>query len=348
MFTISTFSRLGRKRFRPGVYYRLDEQFLREGDFSVELIGNSYLRGFTLVLNGHSLSEFIAGTGKPELLNPTGYDADVVSEKLKSKDLFTGSENYDELIVKKVGQGSWNELLKESQPKLVFDIGTKWVTSKTDVKALVAPREIVYQNAYPMLILSHWDVDHYHLLLACDDDTLKSFPVFIFRAELPNVTSQDFYLRFSRLNNAAMLGIRPRPAVRKQNNSVLEEISSSSSRLKLYNGTDSRLRNPSGMTITYQTAKIVVVFGADLHYRQLQNYILVLFNFPHDHYLIVPHHGGEAGTFTYNLLAAVKKDAIISADNVRHPFPRYVAALEHIKFTTYKLWIRQEYVLPLY
>jgi hypothetical protein len=68
----------------------------------------------------------------------------------------------------------------------------------------------------------------------------------------------------------------------------------------------------------------------NLDYDQISRYILPHLNYKHLHNLVVPHHGGNAGKYTYIIPKYVSvSTAIISVgvNHYKHPFPLNVKAL---------------------
>ncbi|MEO6621932.1 MAG: hypothetical protein ABIN80_24925 [Dyadobacter sp.] len=102
--------------------------------------------------------------------------------------------------VRNVKQGSWNEVCSEDRPVLIFDLGTCTNASKSEIAQLIESRTDIYESSKPVLILSHWDKDHYHCLLGMNESQLAThFRYFVCRDALPNLTSQNL---FNKIANA--------------------------------------------------------------------------------------------------------------------------------------------------
>jgi beta-lactamase superfamily II metal-dependent hydrolase len=215
----------------------------------------------------------------------------------------------------------------------------------------MAARDQAYQVAKPVILLSHWDVDHYHLLLEAEDATIKAFRRFIFRAHIPNQTSQRLYDRFTQLNPQALFPVDAESPGARRTSKKLKTIQVPGTPFKIYNGSEHYNRNVCGLMISFQTSKLVAVCAADFDYKQLQADVLKHFDYRHDHYLIVPHHGGNAGKVVYNLRAGTKKDAIISVGGINpyeHPFQYVIDKLEDMRFHVVNFKFRKvHYELPL-
>ena len=95
-------------------------------------------------------------------------------------------------------------------------------------------------------------------------------------------------------------------------------------------------RNISGIALSVKTAKGSMILPGDSHYRQISRDILSNMNYNHIHNLVVPHNGGNAGTYFYNPPTRVTfNKAIISvgANIYNHPFDSNINALRSSGFT---------------
>ena len=236
------------------------------------------------------------------------------------------------VIVRNVGQGNWNEIMNDESYVIVYDCGTSMNATKADVRALIASRSKNYINNKPSLFLSHWDKDHYHCLLGMTDTELSSFSNFIFRDNVPNLTSRKLYSRIRHLissNNIYSISADTRTS--KGGITLLRPLNSTKNQLVIYNSQYHKDRNISGILLSLKSANSSVVFSGDSHYSQVSQCILPHLNYKHNHNLIVPHHGGKGGTYEYiNPGKIIFDQAIISVGRNRygHPQPYYVKALK--------------------
>ena len=180
---------------------------------------------------------------------------------------------------------------------------------------MIGNRDVDYQKSKPLLILSHWDVDHYHFLLGFDDNTIKSIPVFIYRASIPNLTARKALGRFRLLNNKALIPIATvLPIAPKRSSMELVNLDlTGKGDILIQNAHKNRSRNKSGIGLTVRKKNTSVILSGDYDYSQISNFILPILNYKCDHYLVVPHHGGKAGKFVYfNSTKNLLKEAVIS------------------------------------
>jgi beta-lactamase superfamily II metal-dependent hydrolase len=334
------------RRFNEGVYYKINEKTLKELREQITLENESSVIKYRIDFLSKEIKDLVTSSRiSNEYLSELTESHRKGDDDINLISISNGVGNFVnlKLIVRHVGQGSWNEFVFDGHPRIIYDIGTSYQTKKIEVKKLISFRETDYQLAKPIIILSHWDVDHYHLLLQAEDDTIKSINYFLYRSKIPNKTSNDLLDRFKQLNPNALIPIRELDDNSKVAADRLEKLFTFHSSFTLYNGAKNRNRNKGGILLTYFSKKICVVCGADFHYSQLNNFVLADLNFPHNHYLIVPHHGGEAGKVCYKLKNANFKDAIISVGyNIyNHPFQWVKDELQLIKFNPVDFRIRQ-------
>lgn len=254
--------------------------------------------------------------------------------------------------IKNVGQGSWNEVKSDLNVKLVFDMGAAMQSSRHYVDSLIASIENDYQLSRPTLIISHWDKDHYHSLLAMSDNLLnRCFKSVICRKSPPNLTSINLLDRLrkaiGRDNSfeipAGFRSDRKKPV-------RFERYSSCENQAVLYNAQTHKNRNISGIALVVKTRERSIIIPGDAHYAQLARDILPEFNYPHKHSLVVPHHGGKAGVFNYSKPNAVKfEKAVISVgeNNYGHPRSIYVDALSKSGFNVSQTRFRGDIIVDL-
>lgn len=342
-------------KLKFGIYYNVG---LRISDFLIDaqLQSNSDVILFKIDFKGEDLRNyFIATKVSSEYIYENLED---ISKRVDALDTaipsIVQSPIKKMLIIKCVGQGSWNEFSFDNEVKVVYDIGTSYLHDKMTVKALMALRDFDYQKSKPIIILSHWDVDHYHLLLEAEDETIKSISVFIYRSLIPNRTSQKLIDRFKTLNPKALYPIQQEIPNSGRTSDELKKIFGNKYGFFIFNGSKNRNRNKAGILLALKGFSQVIVFGADFHYEQINKYVLPNFHYKHDHYLVVPHHGGEAGKFIYDNLYSACKDAIISVGSkysYNHPLTSVKDELRNKKFKIINFKLEKspfEYTLNLH
>jgi hypothetical protein len=334
------------KRLSEGVYYALNKKNLSNLVKLFITVDDSSVIRFNIDLKGQDIRLFIENANNKLQEKGFAIKNNNNNNFANLKEFFPSQigEVKKELVVQKVGQGSWNEFLYSGEPKLVFDIGTSYFESKKEVKKLISKRESDYQHSKPIIIISHWDVDHYHLLLEADEMTIKAISAFVYRSRIPNKTALRLLNRFKKLNPTIMYPIdEENPAPARTSDKLVKVWSFMN--FSIYNGSVNRSRNKSGLLLTYININIGVVLAADSHHEQINNFVLIDFILNHDHYLVVPHHGGDAGKFIYNNFKGLNKDAIISVGkkhSYNHPLDSVRDGLKQRKFNIVNLKLRNE------
>jgi beta-lactamase superfamily II metal-dependent hydrolase len=323
---------------REGTTYRISRttiEKLQEGQ-RLQIYDNSLLIGFRIELTDST--EIFFGQSKAFSETEKFFKRIENYTHLKPPTIELSLKGNVEVIVRNIGQGSWNEICINSRKKLVFDIGTIWTTSRTDLIAMLSTRNEEYENDRPVLILSHWDVDHYHFLLTLSDAGIQAFTHFICRGYLPTLTARKVFSRFKMINPNAVISFPCEiPAIGKYSKKLVRRNLNTSHNICLFNGSNHPDINKSGIGLIIQTKNTSVIFSADFDYRQISNYMLPHLNYKHKHHLVVPHHGGKAGPFTYAYPTSIQlADAIVSVGTnpyrPAHPWAKYITSLNTTGF----------------
>lgn len=240
------------------------------------------------------------------------------------------------VIVRNIGHGNWNEVYSNNEVKIVYDAGASLYASKNDIIKIIGNRSDLYSKAKPGFILSHWDKDHYHSLLGMSINELSYFSFFICRNELPNLTSRILHHKIiSAIGINKIFNI---PAEQKDNKggpTYLIPITPIENQLVIYNSQFNYNRNISGIVLSIKTKESSIILSGDVHYEQISRDILPHLNYPHNHNLVIPHHGGKAGKFIYKLPNRVSpSNAIVSVgkNHYGHPLSNITESLESNRF----------------
>ena len=235
------------------------------------------------------------------------------------------------VIIRNVGQGNWNEISEDGNVSVVFDAGAPMYATRADIRNYIGNRTIRYSIEKPGLILSHWDKDHYHSLVGMSDAELGNFSFFICRDRIPNLTSRILFNRISMaIGIANTYTISAEPRVARGGHTHLIPLMPNTGQFVIYNAQHHKNRNISGLVVSIKTQASSIVLSGDCHYEQLYIDVLPHLNYPHNHNLVVPHHGGKAGNYVYDLPALVAPNAAIisvGANGYGHPFLNYINAL---------------------
>lgn len=236
------------------------------------------------------------------------------------------------VVIRNIGQGNWNEINFNDQTMIVYDAGAPMHASRASVLSIIGNRNSEYSQSKPILILSHWDKDHYHSLLGMSNiDLANNFKFFICRDRLPNLTSRLLFSRIrTALGNSKILTITADPRTGRGGPTLFRNINPTNRQIVIYNAQHHKNRNISGIAMTVKTSKNSIILSGDAHYDQISRDILPHLNFNSCHHLVVPHHGGCAGRYLYANPGRLKYGrAIISVgrNSYGHPFPANISYL---------------------
>ncbi|CCG53465.1 Protein of unknown function, putative hydrolase [Flavobacterium indicum GPTSA100-9 = DSM 17447] len=316
------------KRVRENTIYAINKEVFSNLNDSIEIIEDSYLFGYTINLSQNSIPFFLQSVSFniEEKFNIGA----IARGNLSTNFLDIKLKDNIEVNVRDVGQGNWNEIINDKIVKVVYDVGAPMNASKSIVRGYIGNKTIEYSQNKPILVLSHWDKDHYHSLIGMTNLELQCFSSFICPSFLPNITSRILFSRIvSAIGINNVLTIHNLPKLRGIP-PILDLISPPNNKLKIFNSTENKDRNKSGIVLAIVTSKSSIIMPADCHYELISNFILPLINHTNLHSLIVPHHGGKAGLYNYNLSPGSNPNlALISVGKNRygHPMAHYTNSL---------------------
>ncbi len=231
-----------------------------------------------------------------------------------------------ELWVNNVGQANWNEIRQDGIVRIVYDIGAPTNASRSQVRWYINQFFAQYQNDQPDLVLSHWDQDHYHCLLEMTDTELACFSRFICVDGMKSKTPKELYNRMERvLGINKIFCIAPVARTPPSRYPTMHEKFSKIG-FGLYAGEASRNRNYSGLVLYAQGNVAHALLTGDSLLCQVDDVFQLLHrqgklknchHIRNDHYLVVPHHGGDIRPSykSYHVPACINaKEAICSVD----------------------------------
>ena len=182
------------KRLMRGCYYKLNLNLLK--NYTFNRLDNSLLIGGIYDLSKMNM--------------PTDNDTELLQqhEPLEPEDLrqrnvpqappmlFSATDNM-QLFVKDVGQANWNELRFGNRLVILFDAGAKLNASISEVTSIFDSRKADLALSKPILVISHWDMDHIHCLkLISQVDIPKYFSKLICVDKMRSVTAVGIYEKF--------------------------------------------------------------------------------------------------------------------------------------------------------
>ena len=301
------------KKLRSGCYYKLNLAKINKCEFNYEneslLIERTYNCGSEPCPNSEEeeflqahnfLSECLFLDYKPII------DKALLFSSLDSSNL--------SVLVRDVDQANWNEVLENERIKIVYDIGAKINANKCEVEKIFNSRLNKLKSDKPILILSHWDVDHFHCLCYADQQTLKKcFSQFVCVSKMKSLTSYRICEKMrSALGDSNVFCYRPH----NQKNRLSMRCLFNSHDLSVYIGGKSSNVNYCGLCLLVKGNLKSVNFTGDVRLLQAKDiYDQELTKLKtSQHVLIAPHHGGE-NSRKYRCYSIPTTEVIISVGN---------------------------------
>lgn len=320
---------------KEGAVYKVPMAFLLElrGNYSFYSEGQSAV--FAFKYEGNPVNSVRDRQDLPRLFQqevsalPFTYN---LSSTWKGAPCGAESLNQDiEVVVKQVGQGSWNEIKSQGRCRVVFDLGGSIFYSKDEVKALLG-NDPFKDN--PTLIISHWDIDHYNLLAVASDDDLKKLCCIYVPSESISRTSKQMAKRLEK--NCQYLCAIESLSTRKLKRRVSLNVEYQGAQYVLMAGEASKNKNLSGLALIVWNNNSCMFFCADHSYQQVFQDMKTAFSEAtkkliakkamlgggHACHMVVPHHGGNAGKINNSYFFEVPGKALVSTgkNNYGHPF----------------------------
>ncbi len=204
------------KTIREKVTYELNPkaiEFLNENTY-IQILADqtSYIIGFEIDAANLEDELFIKSKTFNEEESLFLWLTNSENESLKKATISVGALN--EVLIRNVGQGNWNEIYTNQKLELIFDIGTHYPASRSSINNLVKSRIAIINSDQPSLIISHWDVDHYHCLFGLNSADIAAFKIIIFRTEPPTLTARKAHQNLV-LNNKNCYPVKPEPKAPK-------------------------------------------------------------------------------------------------------------------------------------
>lgn len=324
------------KRLRSGCYYKLNLALINELQF---------------IQNEESL--FIGRTYDCERMPWPNFEEEELlqsHEPLDPAELLHNS-NPNELViqdlsgidltlnVRDVNQANWNEVLENDNIKLVYDLGAPLDASKYKVQTIFDARKNILERDKPILIISHWDMDHIHCLRYMDLQTISDcFSKFICIDAMKSLTSDKIY------NNVCeALGVENVYCIQPvdRTNGISMHLWKRVGNISIYNGEKSSNINYCGLCMFVKGMQSSVNFTGDIRLIQAKNIYdqeLQQNIETHNHILIAPHHGGGNDP-KYRIYSGPTTEVIISVgayNNYGHPDRSMLSYLRSICNNIYR------------
>lgn len=224
------------------------------------------------------------------------------------------------LKINNVGQGNWNELLADGKPYLMYDIGTDAFGKDISQGIQHQLQNHPINEDTDALFISHWHEDHYNILTGMNMAELNHIKQLVCTSSVYNLTAFNIMMLFNLRANSKLCVIQH--PIRKK----WREVAIADDNLKLYVRRFVKDLNNAGLLLFFNNQLNCVTLTGDAYYstvEQVTNDAISKLNCRGDYYMVVPHHGGNAGKFTCNIDARVNKRAAIisvgASNSYGHP-----------------------------
>ena len=197
------------------------------------------------------------------------------------------------VLVNDVGQGNWNEYHCGNNIPLVFDIGADRYASNKSARSLIGQILPQYQSLEkkPVVIISHWDLDHYRCLLSMSDLEINLFDCFIVMETLPTATAKKAYDLIEKNLGVNILAVTERLPTKKAASLMIHPLHKAK-KLSIYQGVGNNTNN-TGFIVAVSNNHTIVLLSGDCSWSQLNH--LTRAEGQHKKkrlcHLVVPHHG---------------------------------------------------------
>lgn len=328
-----------KKRLRSGCYYKLNLELLHRfepsPDYESLFIGLSY--NLEEMLVPQEDSEELLQTHGP--LYPSLKDC----RELRWLRLCYYCPSEFELpplgnsslsvCVRDVGQANWNELRVGDRICYVYDLGAELWANRAQVATIFNARKNDLERDKPVLVLSHWDLDHYLCLRYIDHNTIKNcFSKFICTGVMRSVTSRRVFIdMFNSLGYGNVFCVQPT----SRTNGVSMHLWKTQGDISIYVGEKNRNINYSGLCMFVRGQQMSVNFTGDVRLLQANNVYdqeIVKGNLPQGHILIAPHHGGNVlqRYRQYSYMTSEVNVSVGCHNLYGHPHPQMLSYLHSI------------------
>lgn len=204
------------------------------------------------------------------------------------------------LIVHDVGHGNWNEI-ENKECTVFFDIGAGKYYGKEDIRALIQKVDLERIERL-IIVISHWDVDHYHALFDMEKSELKKIEKVIAPTPPANKLGEipRTIVRVIELLKGEGINIEYIPKTKKIYKTTQKvEIHFSqliNSDVSLYRTTGAKNKNLDSIVLYYEGSDKSMLLTGDNYYDKVYEFILAHRKI-NKLIMVVPHHGGLAGKF---------------------------------------------------
>jgi beta-lactamase superfamily II metal-dependent hydrolase len=274
---------------REGSWYEVDAKSIADADTRIRLVrsneqGASYIR---TALIATAPLQF-----KAELIDPLNAElpspANTVWPEMKDDGLLN-------LTVVDCGQGNWNEV-SNSEVRLIFDTGADRYFTPREISRFIKARRLSEGAKRILILISHWDIDHFHALLRFRPCDLDKVSAVIGPSKIPKTETFNKVHELLAKNKVPLYAVpfAARPISSSRRISLIPLPIAPRGVIRVFRSTRGASRNQTGIVVTAHGKSKTAVLTGDHHYEKILDAIA-----PYCRtapcVLVAPHHGGRAG-----------------------------------------------------
>ena len=237
------------------------------------------------------------------------------------------------------GWGRYRRCIYRLPPVESFDAGARLNASKTEVTSIFDSRKADLEVSKPIIMISHWDIDHIHCLkLLSQNDITKYFSALICVDRMKSVTATDIFNNFmGALGNKKVWCISPATRTNGINMHLWRNLGC----ISIYLGEQSRNINYFGVVMFVKGTAKSANYTGDCRLTQAKSVYdqerMQGVN-TNEHALVAPHHGGDYGASFRHYSLPCNEIVISVGANNRYGHPqndmlRYLNRLGTVKRT---------------
>lgn len=274
-------------RPREGTWYNLDVDALSLRYFhdSGGDNGPALKRGRISTEHDVRFSDFRVS---PLFLSP-GSSVRAAIRKRRLEDLVAPSR----VRVVDCGQGNWNELLGPDW-RLIYDCGASWKWTKRAVRKFVQERQLE-SGLRTILVVSHFDVDHYHALLEASDSEVGQFELVLAPNRIPGTATAKRFLARLASQGVKVRLLPPTTPLPGDGRKIMLRSESRLGSVEVLRATPGASRNQTGIALIAKGTQRTAVLTGDHHHPKVLEAVLRYGHGGSEAVYVVPHHGGAAG-----------------------------------------------------
>ncbi|WP_152223714.1 hypothetical protein [Pseudomonas sp. SCB32] len=333
-----------------GGWFWLDHSLLSEAIVTVVPAagpGGLYLRAILTLRPFMDISRYFSTAKAPEIA-----ERDIIAPNIRAPHFHRCSPKRIRTVLRVIdcGHGNWNEL-ETSASRLLYDVGAgRWFTSE-QVREVVAKRCLSDEIRDLQIVISHWDVDHYHAILAFEPDEISKVKWLMAPSNTPPTATFSrveqrlrecfvsvYFLPFASTESAY---------IRSGEVSLLPVFTFES--WVMLRATSGTKRNQSGIAMFVAGSRKIGILSGDHDYSQLLEAVWDTHYWSHRPrtcVLVAPHHGGHAGQMYADgwlrIFDRIRTPISCGKNRWGHPYPAVLKELYRMQNDDELPWLTKE------